>query len=103
MIAVRWPVVSCAEELGFEAGDALVEEAIVGAGGLQALVQGAVSGGEVADALAEGAVLGGEPLGGEPLGVEPLGGAGVVVVPGVAELAEQFADAGALSADRARP
>ena len=48
-------------ELCFEAGDALVEEAVVGAGGLQALFQGSVSGGEVAVALSEGAVLGDDP------------------------------------------
>jgi hypothetical protein len=39
--------------LRFEVGDALVEEAVVGAGGLQAFFQGALAGGEVADALLE--------------------------------------------------
>ncbi|HEX9355002.1 MAG TPA: hypothetical protein VF933_14445 [Streptosporangiaceae bacterium] len=39
------------QQLRFEACDALVEEAVVGAGGLQAFFQSALSGGEVADAL----------------------------------------------------
>jgi hypothetical protein len=40
-----WPVSGsrlCGQQLCFEAGDALVEEAVVGAGGLQAFFQGAL-------------------------------------------------------------
>jgi len=75
--------------LRFEAGDALVEEAVVRAGGPQAFFQGALPAGEVADALPERGVFGGEPA----------DGVGVVLVLGVAELAEQFADAGTLGVD----
>ena len=75
------------QQLRFEAGDALVEEAVVGASTLQAFFQGALPGGEVADALPERSVL----------GAEPAGGVAVVLVLGVAELAEQLADAGALA------
>jgi len=76
-------------EVGFEVGDAAVLEPQVGAGGLQPLVQGAVVGGGLAEALFEGGVLGGDPLDGVlgPLGLQ------------VADLAEEFADAGALGAD----
>jgi hypothetical protein len=58
-------------------------------GGLEPLVEGAVVGGELADALLEGGVLGGDPGDGflGPLGLE------------VADLAEEFADAGALGED----
>jgi hypothetical protein len=69
-------------DLGFEVGDAAAE---VGAGRLEAFVEGAVVGGELADALLEG----GDPLNGflGPFGFQ------------VADLAEEFADAGALGED----
>ena len=58
-------------------------------GGCQAFLQGAVVGGELADVLLEGGVLGGDPLDGlfGPFGLQ------------VADLAEEFADAGALGED----
>jgi hypothetical protein len=56
---------------------------------LQAFFQSPLLCGEVADALLERGVVGGEPL----------GGVAVVLTMGVAELAEQAADAGALDAD----
>ena len=76
-------------ELGFEVGDAPVLEAQVGAGGFEPFVEGAVVGGELADALFERGVLGGDPLDGllGPFGLQ------------VADLAEEFADAGALGED----
>jgi hypothetical protein len=77
------------EQLCFQAGNALVEEVVVGPGGLEAFFQGAAAGGKVAEPLLEGGILGGKPL----------DGVGVVVALGVAELAEQLADAGALGAD----
>jgi hypothetical protein len=63
------------QQLRFEARDALVEEAAVGAGSLKAFFK---------DALPERYVL----------GAEPAGGIAVMLVLGVAELAEQLADAG---------
>jgi hypothetical protein len=77
------------EQLCFQVGNALVEEAVVGPGGLQAFFQGAAAGGKVAEPLLEGGIL----------GHKPLDGISVVVALGVAELAEQLADAGALGAD----
>lgn len=76
-------------ESGFQVGDPPVLEAQVGAGGLQPLVEGAVVGGELADPLFESGVLGGDPLDGVfgPLGLQ------------VADLTEEFADAGALGED----
>jgi hypothetical protein len=64
-------------------------EAQVGAGGCQALLQGAVVGGELAHALLEGGVLRGDPLDGffSSFGLQ------------VADLTEEFADAGALGED----
>ncbi len=76
-------------ELGLELRDAPVGEPVVGARGLQPLCEGAVVGGELADSLLERGVLGSHPLDGV-LGELAFG---------VAELAEQLADAGALSAD----
>jgi hypothetical protein len=64
-------------------------EAQVGAGGLEAFVEGAIVGGELADTLLQGGVLGGDPLDGF------LGSFGFQV----ADLAEEFADAGALGED----
>lgn len=60
-----------------------------GACGRQAFFQGAVVGGELADALLEGGVFRGDPLDGflGPFGLR------------VADLAEEFADAGALGED----
>jgi hypothetical protein len=86
---VPWSAGCRAGQLCFEAGDSLIEEAVVGPGGLQAFFQGAVAGGQVPDALFERRVLGGKPL----------GGVAVVVVLSVADLAEQLADPGALGAD----
>lgn len=77
------------QQLRFEAGDALVEEAVVGAGGLQLVFRCTLVAGELAEPLLECGVLGGEPL-------ERVV---VALVLGIAELAEQFADAGALGAD----
>src|SRR6266498_3767065 len=76
-------------DLGFEVGDAAVLEAQVGAGGLESFVENAVVGGELADTLLQGGVLGGDPLDGflGPFGFQ------------VADLAEEFADAGALGED----
>jgi hypothetical protein len=51
-------------ELRFEVGDAPVQEAAGGAGGVDALAQCAVLVGELADALVQGVVLRGEELGG---------------------------------------
>jgi len=48
------------QQLRFQVGDALVEEAVVGPGGLQAFFKGAVAGWEVAEPLFERAVLGGD-------------------------------------------
>jgi hypothetical protein len=56
---------------------------------LQAFFQGAAAGGKVAEPLSEGGVLGGKPL----------DGVGVVLALGVAEMAKQLPDAGALGAD----
>ena len=76
-------------ESGFEIGHSAVLEAQVGARGLQSFVHGSVVGGELADALLEGGVLGGDALDGflGPFGFQ------------VADLAEKFADAGALIED----
>jgi hypothetical protein len=52
------------EQFGFQVGEAFVEEAIVGAGGLQLLLQAAVVVGELAYALLECGVLFGQTLGG---------------------------------------
>jgi hypothetical protein len=75
--------------LGLEVCDAAALEAEVGAGGLESFVKGAVVGGELPDPLFEDGVLGGDPLDGllDPFGFQ------------VADLAEEFSDAGALSAD----
>jgi hypothetical protein len=70
---------SRAGDLGFEVGDAPVLEAEVGACGLEPFVEGAVVGGEPLDGL----------LG--PLGLQ------------VADLAEEFTDAGALGDDLGVP
>jgi len=76
-------------DAGFEVGDAPVLETQVGSGGLEPFVEGAVVGAELADALLERGVLGGDPLDGlfGPLGFQ------------VPDLAEKFADAGALGGD----
>jgi helix-hairpin-helix protein len=88
-LASRGSVRLRVQQLRFQAGDALVEEAVVGPGGLQAFFKGAVAGCEVAEPLFERAVLGGEPA----------SGVAIMLALGVAELAEQLADAGALGAD----
>ena len=62
---------------------------MVGACGLQPFLKGAVIGGELADALLERGVFGGDPL-------DSVRGEFVL---GVAELAEQLPDAGALRMD----
>lgn len=59
-------------------------------GGLQAFFQGAAAGGKVAEPLSEGGVLSGKPL----------DGVGVVLALGVAEMAKQLPDAGALGGSR---
>lgn len=71
-------------DAGFEAGDAAILEAEVGAGGFETLVERAVVGGELADPLLECGVLGGDPLDGflGPLGLQ------------VTDLAQEFTDAG---------
>jgi len=80
-------------EADFEVGDAAVLESEVGAGGLEPFVEGAVVGRQLADPLLEvgvlGGVLGGDPLDGllRPLGLQ------------VADLTEEFTDAGALGED----
>ncbi|MBX7266300.1 hypothetical protein KIF24_09880 [Micromonospora sp. Llam7] len=71
------------DEFGFEVCQAFVEEAVVGAGGLQLLLQPPVVLGELANALLERGVLLGEALGGA-FGVLGLQ---------VADLSEEDADA----------
>ncbi|WP_158888102.1 hypothetical protein [Amycolatopsis anabasis] len=77
------------DELGLQVGDAAVLEAQVRAGGRQGLLHVAVVGGELAEALLERGVLRGDPLDGflGPFGLQ------------VADLGEEFADAGALGED----
>ncbi len=76
-------------DTSFEVGEAAVLEAQVGPGCLEAFVEGPVVGGELADALFEGGVLSGDPLDGflGPFGLK------------VADLAQEFADAGSLVED----
>ncbi|MFC7592216.1 hypothetical protein ACFQYP_57185 [Nonomuraea antimicrobica] len=75
--------------MGFEVGDAPILEPDVGSGRLKAFVECAVLGGELTDTLPEGGVLGGDPDDGllSPFGFQ------------IADLAEEFGDAGALGRD----
>src|SRR5260370_20435489 len=86
---VAWLLLRWAEELGFEVGDAPVLDPQVRPRGFEPLVQGPVVGGELPYSLFEGGVLGGDALDGllRPLGFQ------------VPDLAEEFADPGALLDD----
>src|SRR5690349_8753430 len=77
------------EQFGFEVGEAFVEEAVVGSGGLQLLLQTAGFLGEMTNALFECRILDAEALRGA-LGVLGLK---------VAQLAEENADPFALDVD----